>query len=65
MSIQDKIFDVESALEGKPEAKVFEELIEYIGKLESNLQYYQSAYVKTIEAIKLAVENNLLERLKK
>lgn len=65
MSIQDKIFDVESALEGKPEAKLFEELIEYIGKLESNLQYYQSAYVKTIEAIKLAVENNLLERLKK
>lgn len=34
MSLQDKIFDVEAALEGKPQAELFDELVSYIGQLE-------------------------------
>ena len=34
MGIQDKIFDIEAALEGKPEAELFDDLVRYMGKLE-------------------------------
>lgn len=34
MAIQDKIFDVQAALEGKPEAELFDELYTYICDLE-------------------------------
>ena len=37
MSIQDDIFDVEAALEGKPEAKAFDQLCAYIGELETEI----------------------------
>ena len=38
MSLQDKIFDVEAALEGKPEAKLFDEIITHLGELERDLE---------------------------
>ena len=38
MGIQDKIFDVEHALEGKPEKKLFNELVGYISRLETALE---------------------------
>lgn len=34
MSIQDDIFDVGAALEGKPEAKQFADLMDYLSALE-------------------------------
>jgi hypothetical protein len=34
MGVQDYIFDVQSALEGKPEAEAFDKLVTYIGNLE-------------------------------
>lgn len=36
MSIQDDIFDVEAALEGKPEAVIFERLMKYFTAIEQS-----------------------------
>ena len=34
MSLQDKIFDIAAVLKGKPEAKSFDEICEYLNQLE-------------------------------
>ena len=36
MSLQDKIFDVAAALEGKPEEESFDEICEYLNQLEAS-----------------------------
>lgn len=41
MSIQDDIFDVEAALEGKPEAEVFERLCSYLSAMEREVEIKQ------------------------
>lgn len=45
MSIQDDIFDVEHALEGKPEADCFDRVHTYLGNLERELEAYRSFYL--------------------
>lgn len=34
MSIQDDVFDVQAALDGKPEAEAFERICEYLARIE-------------------------------
>lgn len=41
MGIQDNIFDVESALEGKPELELFEEIMEHFYEMERSLLEYR------------------------
>jgi hypothetical protein len=38
MGLQDNIFDVEAALEGKPEFDLFTEIIRYLGRLEHEVE---------------------------
>lgn len=54
MSIQDDIFDVEAALEGKPEAQTFENLVTYLGNLERAIEIHSeeiSMLEKTVESL--------------
>lgn len=44
MSIQDDIFDVEAALEGKPEEKSFDTIIRYLARLERELLIYNRVF---------------------
>lgn len=47
MGIQDDIFDVESALEGKPEENSFERIYQYLARLERDieaLRVYENAF---------------------
>ena len=44
MGIQDHIFDVEAALEGKPEADCFDKIHTYLGELERELELYRQFY---------------------
>ena len=41
MGIQDNIFDVEAALEGKPELELFEEIMERFYEVERDLLEYR------------------------
>ena len=52
MSIQDKIFDVASQLEGHTEAKAFDDIISYLGQLESELAVYDRVYNNTRELMR-------------
>lgn len=66
MGIQDKIFDIASALEGKPEAKDFDDLIAYIGGLESRLDTYRDVAVKYGALLtSLEKHQNILKHLTK
>lgn len=56
MSIQDDIFDVEHALEGKPEAESFDRIYQYLGKLERTIEAYQRFY-KSATDLKIAIQN--------
>lgn len=49
MSIQDDIFDVEHALEGKPEKDGFDRIHTYIGNLERELEIHRLFYIATEE----------------
>lgn len=55
MSIQDDIFDVEAALEGKPEAAQFDTIYTYLGDLERELNMYRSFYNAAVE-LKVAIQ---------
>lgn len=48
MSIQDNIFDIQEALEGTPEEKIFEELCQYLYALEED----HSAQAEALENIR-------------
>ena len=55
MSIQDDIFDVEHALEGKPEAESFDNIYTYLGDLERELEMYRSFYHAAVD-LKVAIQ---------
>jgi len=55
MSIQDEIFDVEAALEGKSEADCFDKIHTYIGDLERELEVYRSFYHAAVD-LKVAIQ---------
>lgn len=44
MSLQDDIFDVEAALEGKQELEQFEEIMQRFYALESEVEYLRKLY---------------------
>lgn len=62
MSIQDDIFDVEYALEGKHEAECFDRVTTYLGDLERELEVYRSFYHAAVE-LKVAIQK--IEKAKK
>ena len=49
MSIQDDIFEVEHALEGKPEADSFDKIYTYLGNLERELEMYRLFYHAAVD----------------
>ena len=55
MSIQDDIFDVEHALEGKPESKSFNRIYTYLGQLERELKDYKDFYKSAVD-LKIAID---------
>lgn len=55
MSIQDEIFDVEHALEGKPEAECFDRIHTYIGDLERPVESYRAFYLAAVD-LKVAID---------
>jgi len=55
MSIQDDIFDVEHALEGKPEAESFDKIYTYLGDLERELEMYRAFYHAAVD-LKVAIQ---------
>lgn len=59
MGIQDDIFDVASALEGKPEESTFDDICSYIGDIERELDMYMEFY-RGAASLKLAIDK--LER---
>lgn len=55
MSIQDNIFDVEHALEGKPEVECFDNITTYLGDLEREIEMYRSFYHAAVD-LKVAIQ---------
>lgn len=56
MSIQDDIFDVENALEGKQESESFDRIHAYLGKLEREIEVYRNFYKAAVD-LKIAIKN--------
>lgn len=55
MSIQDEIFDIEHALEDKPESESFDRLCKYIGDLEREIEMYRDFYLAAVD-LKIAIK---------
>ena len=62
MSIQDDIFDVEHALQGKPEADCFDRIYTRFGQLERELEAYREFYSAAVD-LKVAIQK--IERSQK
>lgn len=52
MSMQDNIFDVRAALEGKPERILFDEIAEYLGQLEAECMAYRKTWAQMRDGFK-------------
>ena len=65
MGIQDNIYDVQAALEGKPEAELFEELMQWAYNMENELERIQRSGPVLTVASKTYIQDNIVVAIAK
>ena len=63
MGIQDDIFDVEAALEGKPEAKFFDDIMTWAAEMETELLRIQQSGPFLEIAGKTYIQNDVVRAI--